>query len=200
MKWNILCSIIAISARGLVAATPSWPNTPFKTSGRQIIDQSGNNVVYAGVNWPGAADTMLPEGLQYQSIKNIVNKISSLGANVIRLTYAIEMIDDIYSYSPNSTLQNTLINALGTVNGTIVLNEILKKNSQFTPYTTRLEVCIVCRACEHNHSYSSRSSMQLQLNVQTNRSTSILTITSRRRSGAAAMTTEMPGSVTPTST
>jgi len=142
MQLNILCYIIATSATTVIAAASSWPDTPFKTSGRQIVDQSGNNVVYAGVNWPGAADTMLPEGLQYQSIKNIVNKISSLGANIIRLTYAIEMIDDIYSYSPNSTLQNTLINALGTVNGTAVLHEILKKNSQFTPYTSRLEVCM----------------------------------------------------------
>ena len=142
MRLKILYSTIATAATTVIATTSSWPDTPFKISGRQIVSQSGKNVVYAGVNWPGAADTMLPEGLQYQSIKNIVNKISSLGANVIRLTYAIEMIDDIYSYSPNSTLQNTLINALGIVNGTVVLHEILKKNSQFTPYTTRLEVCI----------------------------------------------------------
>lgn len=140
MKLLSFLSVIVAALSVGSAAPASFPDTPFKTVGRQIVGQSGKNIVYAGVNWPGAADTMLPEGLQYQSIKNIVNKFSNLGANVVRLTYAIEMIDDIYSYSPNSTLQNTLIHALGTANGAKVLNRILKKNPQFTPFTTRLEV------------------------------------------------------------
>jgi hypothetical protein len=34
---------------------------------------------------------MIPEGLQYQSIKNIVKRVKDLDMNVIRLTYAIEV-------------------------------------------------------------------------------------------------------------
>lgn len=83
---------------------------------------------------------MLPEGLQYSSVANIVSKIKELGMNVIRLTYAIEMIDDIYSNNPNSSLQGTLMNALGATNGTKVLKQILHHNPQFTASTTRLEV------------------------------------------------------------
>ena len=118
----------------------AWPDTPFTTNGRDIVSASGQNVVYAGVNWPGAADTMLPEGLQYNSVANIVSMVKGLGMNVIRLTYAIEMIDDIESNSPNQSLQNTLTNALGAENGSTVLQQILNNNPSFTENTTRLEV------------------------------------------------------------
>lgn len=96
-------------------------------------------MTYAGVNWPGAADTMIPEGLQYASIAAIVSKIKSLGMNVIRLTYAIQMIDDIYAGGDN-TMKTSFINALGTTNGTAVFNEVVKNNPQFSASTTRLQV------------------------------------------------------------
>lgn len=70
----------------------SWPYGPLTTRGRDIINSVGDVVNYAGVNWPGGADTALPEGLQYQSINTIVSKIKSLGMNVVRLTFATEMI------------------------------------------------------------------------------------------------------------
>jgi hypothetical protein len=117
----------------------AWPYAPFTTSGRWILDAAGHNVTYAGVNWPGAADTMIPEGLQYSSIASIVSKIKSLGMNVIRLTYAIEMIDDIYAGGDN-TMKTSFINALGTTNGTAVFNEVVKNNPQFSASTTRLQV------------------------------------------------------------
>ena len=79
-------------------------------------------------------------GLQYNSVANIVSMVKSLGMNVIRLTYAIELVDDIESANDNSTLQNTLTNALGTENGTVVLEAILNNNPGFTANTTRLQV------------------------------------------------------------
>jgi hypothetical protein len=60
--------------------------------------------------------------------------------NVIRLTYAIEMIDDILSNNENSTLENTLTRALGPQNGSAVLSQILKNNPSFTANTTRLQI------------------------------------------------------------
>lgn len=81
----------------------------------------------------------IPEGLQYQSIESIVSMIKSLGMNVVRLTYAIEMVDDIFS-NKDSTLSAALDNALGSVNGSIVLQQILSHNPSFTASTTRLEV------------------------------------------------------------
>lgn len=60
--------------------------------------------------------------------------------NVIRLTYAIEMIDDIYDDDPNQSLGLTLSTALGSENGSTVLQQILSNNPQFTEDTTRLQV------------------------------------------------------------
>ena len=117
-----------------------WPQAPLSTSGRWIINSAGERVIYAGVNWPGAADTMTPEGLQYASIPSIVSKIKSLGMNVIRLTYAIELIDDIYETGADVPIKDSFITALGTENGTAVFNAVLKNNPSFTAKTTRLQV------------------------------------------------------------
>jgi hypothetical protein len=128
----------------LAAALPqhsNWPDGPFKTSGPNIIDASGNTVVYAGVNWPGAADVMIPEGLQYASISFIVSAIKSLGMNAVRLTYAIEMIDDILSPSSGDVSLSTALSiALGPANATTVLAQIIQHNPTFTANTTRLQV------------------------------------------------------------
>jgi hypothetical protein len=118
-----------------------WPNGPFVTSGRWILDASGKNVTYAGANWPGHADVMIPEGLQYQSIESIVQKIKSLGMNAVRLTFAIQMVDEIYANGGNDiTIQKAFVQALGQANGTRVLNQVLAKNPQFSATTTRLQV------------------------------------------------------------
>src|SRR5437762_2671546 len=117
-----------------------WPNGPFRSEGPWILNGAGENVTYVGVNWPGAADTMVPEGLQYASIADIVLKIKGIGMNVIRLTYATEMIDDIYGTGGDVTLETTFVNALGQANGTAVLNAVLEHNPQFSASTTRLEV------------------------------------------------------------
>jgi endoglucanase len=73
-------------------------------------------------------------------VADIVGFIKSLGMNVVRLTFAIEMVDDIYDESPDQTLQATLVKALGEQNGTTVLSQILEHNPDFTADMTRLEV------------------------------------------------------------
>jgi hypothetical protein len=113
---------------------------PLSRSEQWIIDADNNQVPLVGINWPGAADTMLPEGLGYQSIANIVQKISQTGFNVVRLTFAIEMVDDILDNGGDVTLNDTLTNALGQENGTVILGDILNNNPQFTANTTRLQV------------------------------------------------------------
>ncbi|KAI4729504.1 putative endoglucanase E1 [Aureobasidium sp. EXF-10728] len=130
---------ILAQANPITSRASSWPNTPFTTSGRDMKNSLNETVVYAGVNWPGAADVMIPEGLQYQSISTIMSQIKDLGMNVIRLTYAIEMIDDIYE-NKDSSLKTAFIQALGETNGTKVLNQVLLNNPSFTENTTRLEV------------------------------------------------------------
>ncbi|KAK4442621.1 glycoside hydrolase superfamily [Podospora aff. communis PSN243] len=118
-----------------------WPYAPHVTSGRWIRDSTGKNVTYAGTNWPGHNDVMIPEGLQYQSIATIVTKIKSLGMNTVRLTFAIQMIDEIHANGGNDiTIQKAFVQALGQTNGTRVLNQVLAKNPNLTASTTRLQV------------------------------------------------------------
>lgn len=186
-----------------LAATQSWPNGPFTTSGRDIIDASGNVVTYAGANWPGAADVMIPEGLQYQSVANIVAQIKSAGMNVIRLTYAIELIDQIYENNGvDVPISTAFVEALGEENGTAVYQEVLAANPDFAENITRLEACI------HKISKGeriwlilryTRSSMLSLPSVRRMRFMFTSITTFPRARGAAAQRTGMPGGETPTS-
>lgn len=95
----------------------------------------------AGVNWPGHVETMMPEGLQYQSVSDIISKIKSIGINSIRLTYATEMIDQIEENSGQDIpMVEAFVRALGQDNGTAVFQQVISRNSVFTNETTRLQV------------------------------------------------------------
>lgn len=136
-------SLTALAGLFSLATAQSWPNTPFTASGRDILDASGNVVTFAGANWPGAADVMIPEGLQYQSVSYIVSKLKEIGMNAVRLTYAIQMIDEIYENGGVDVPLSTALNqALGEANGTTVFNEILAANPGFGSDITRLGVSL----------------------------------------------------------
>jgi hypothetical protein len=114
---------------------------PLRSEGRWIRDAQNKTVTYVGVNWPGAGETMLPEGLQYSSVASIVSKVKSLGMNVIRLTFAIQMIDEYYANGEKDTpIGQSIRTALGEANGTKILAQVLAQNPTFTANTTRLEV------------------------------------------------------------
>jgi len=84
---------------------------------------------------------MTPEGLQYSSIADAVTKIKSLGMNVVRLTYAIQMIDEYYENGEkDSTFLSSFVRALGSKNGTRVFRQIVGFNPQFNENSTRLDV------------------------------------------------------------
>ncbi|CAI0414721.1 unnamed protein product [Linum tenue] len=73
---------------------------PLSTNNRWIVDSAtGQRVKLACANWPGAAETMLPEGLDRQPLPNIVAAIRQLGFNCVRLTYATYM-DEIARFNP----------------------------------------------------------------------------------------------------
>jgi hypothetical protein len=124
----------------LSSLSHAFPNVPFTTSKQWILDSTRTNFTYIGVNWPGAADVMIPEGLQYSSISSIVSKIKSLKMNVVRLTFAIEMIDDIKDNGGDVTIEKAFQKALGTSKGNTVYQQVLKNNPQFNASTTRVQV------------------------------------------------------------
>lgn len=134
-------SFTAVVAAFAFVTVSAFPNVPFYTDGRWIKDSVGCKFTYAGVNWPGAADTMLPEGLQYQSVSSIVSKIKDSGFNSIRLTFAIEMIDEIFENDGSDVpIKTAFINALGVENGTRIFDDVLANNPCFSEDITRLQV------------------------------------------------------------
>lgn len=146
MLINIFTSALLVG--GTVFATPT-PQAdrhhpvrllPLSTKGKDIIDTNGDVFHFVSTNWPGHQEAMIPEGLQHASIESIVSWFPKFGLNSVRLPFAIEMVDDYLSNSPNQTLEKSLLNALGEKNGTTVLKDILFHNPQFSKDTTRLEV------------------------------------------------------------
>ena len=63
---------------------------PFSTSGHSIVDAQGDPVRLRCVNWPGSMETLMPEGLQHNSIENIVRLIQQMNITCVRLTYSID--------------------------------------------------------------------------------------------------------------
>lgn len=134
--WTVSCSATSVTPR-----EDAWPNGPFTTNEQYIVDASGDSFTYAGVNWPGHLDVMIPEGLQYRSISDIMAMLKGLGINSIRLTYAIEMIDQIEDNAGQDVpIQAAFVDALGQGNGTAIFEKVLSLNPSFSNDTTRLEV------------------------------------------------------------
>ncbi|CAF4329312.1 unnamed protein product, partial [Adineta steineri] len=61
---------------------------PFSTSGNSVVDSSGTAVKLRCVNWAGSMETLLPEGLQHNSIDGIALLIQQMNFNCVRLTYS----------------------------------------------------------------------------------------------------------------
>ncbi|CAO1620673.1 unnamed protein product [Parajaminaea phylloscopi] len=132
----------------------SWPHGPLVTKGRWIENQRGEKVTLVGTNWPLSGETMVPEGLEYASARDIVESVASLGMNVVRHGYAIQMVDEIHSNGGKDVdLRTSMINGLGQENGTRVLKRLLEKNREFgwTESTTRFEVLAKIAELEAEH-------------------------------------------------
>ncbi|KAK1969036.1 beta-1,6-galactanase [Colletotrichum sublineola] len=119
----------------------AWPYGPFSTRGRDIVNSRGEVVTWAGVNWPMSGETMVPEGLEWASVDQILDQVESVGFNYIRMGYAIEMVDQVYDREGEDVpLEVAMITALGFVNGTKVTNNIIRNNPSWTRETTRFEI------------------------------------------------------------
>ena len=187
--WLSNTLLVLLSTAALVSSSPlkrSLQPLPLSRNDRWIVDANNNKVPFVGINWPGAADTMLPEGLQYQSIANIVQKISQTGFNAVRLTFAIEMVDDILDNGGDVSLSGTLTTALGQENGTAILGKILRNNPQFTAQTTRLQVRSANYSCAELFADSTRFLTLWRENSRHKISISTSTTTFQKPDGVAA--------------
>ncbi|KAJ5995555.1 hypothetical protein N7481_002532 [Penicillium waksmanii] len=142
---SIIIALLASTTQCLLR-----PSGPFHTEGKRIVDVTGSPFVYVGINWPGEGETMIPEGLQYSSIADIVAQIKSLDYNSVRMGWATEMVDDILDNGGDVSLKDTMVKALGLELAPSIIGQILDHNSDFTENTTRLEVWDAVAAELHN--------------------------------------------------
>ncbi|KAK9277650.1 hypothetical protein L1049_007196 [Liquidambar formosana] len=71
--------------------TPQKPvmAVPLSTNSRWIVDENGQRVKLACVNWPSHLEVMVAEGLSKQPVDAISNRIVSMGFNCVRLTWPL---------------------------------------------------------------------------------------------------------------
>ncbi|XP_074309983.1 glycosyl hydrolase 5 family protein-like [Silene latifolia] len=65
---------------------------PLSTQSRWIVDEKGQRVKLACVNWVSHLDLVVTEGLSKQPIDVIANKILEMGFNCVRLTWPIYLV------------------------------------------------------------------------------------------------------------
>lgn len=125
----------------LVAESSQWPHAPFSTMGRNIVDVYNRTTYWAGVNWPLNDGSMLPEGIEWRSVDDILDFVTQVGFNFIRMGYATEMVNDVYERNGSDvSLHESLVDALGEENGTSICRRISEKNSLWNENTTRFQV------------------------------------------------------------
>lgn len=87
-------------------AAPGW----LSTSGNQIVDSAGHSVQIAGVNWFGFENNDLaPHGLWTRNYKEMMDQMSDLGFNTIRLPFSNDTLHSTgtpnINYSANPDLR-----------------------------------------------------------------------------------------------
>jgi endoglucanase len=84
---------------------------------------------------------MVPEGLEKQSVEDILDDVASLGMNFLRMGYSAQMVDEVFDSDwEDFTLETAMIKALGDYNGTRVTTDNTKHNPSWDRNTGRFEI------------------------------------------------------------
>jgi len=68
---------------------------PLSTRGSEILDQNGRTIILRGVNWFGLeTEIHAPHGLWARDYKDLLTQVKTLGYNVIRLPFSVQMLKD----------------------------------------------------------------------------------------------------------
>lgn len=87
----VLLVAMPITACGRGGRLLTKERTPLRTQGRFIVDNIGERVKWACVNWYGGESrSFIPGGLERRSMTEIAQLIVELGFNCVRLPYSLE--------------------------------------------------------------------------------------------------------------
>ena len=81
---------------------------PLYTNSRWIVDEGGQRVKLACVNWVSHLEAMVTEGLSKQPVDTISKKIASMGFNCVRLTWPLFLVtnDSLASVTVRQSFQS----------------------------------------------------------------------------------------------
>jgi endoglucanase len=124
----------------LLSLSPAHADSPaplsyWHTEGSRIVDDSGQTIRIAGVNWFGMENKFyVPAGLDKQPLSAIVNRIRALGFNTIRLPFSDQLVEDNPTVTKHLAanpelkglhaldLMDRIVNAAGAVGLRVILN------------------------------------------------------------------------------
>ncbi|CAK9175082.1 unnamed protein product [Ilex paraguariensis] len=107
-SFFFLCSLSLL----FVFLSLTTPNTvvalPLSTNSRWIVDESGQRVKLACVNWVSHLEAMVAEGLSKQPVDSISKKIVDMGFNCVRLTWPLFLFtnDSLASLTVRQSFQS----------------------------------------------------------------------------------------------
>ena len=82
----------SVVERDVVATT--GPVGALSTEGNRIVDEAGNTVKIAGVNWFGLeSGRFAPDGLHARNLEDMMDQMVELGFNTIRLPFSQDLLD-----------------------------------------------------------------------------------------------------------
>lgn len=95
---RMFCFIIFFSFFSFTTKNMAYP---LSTNSRWIIDEKGQRVKLACVNWPSHLQPVVAEGLSKQGVDDLAKKIVAMGFNCVRLTWPLDL-------ATNETLANNV--------------------------------------------------------------------------------------------
>jgi endoglucanase len=93
-KWLLLTTVGAVILASMHTQVEAAGRGYWHAEGSRIVDQDGQTVKIAGVNWFGAeTSNFAPHGLWSRGYKEMMDQMKSLGYNTIRLPYSNQAFD-----------------------------------------------------------------------------------------------------------
>ncbi|KAL1199936.1 Glycosyl hydrolase 5 family protein [Cardamine amara subsp. amara] len=95
---GMFCFMIILFSLSSITTNMAYP---LSTKSRWIIDEKGQRVKLACVNWPSHLQPVVAEGLSKQGVDEVAKKILEMGFNCVRLTWPLDL-------ATNETLANNV--------------------------------------------------------------------------------------------
>lgn len=103
--------------------TTTGPVGALSTEGNRIVDEAGNTVKIAGINWFGLeSGRFAPDGLHARNLEDMMDQMVELGFNTIRLPFS----QDLFDGGMPSGINYSLNPGLQGLNGLEIMDRVIE--------------------------------------------------------------------------